>query len=65
MYESDNAPIFTATDADGDKLAVEEYGPGQWVFTTAGEDGHRSVILSDDDLARLSEALAQIAPIHR
>jgi hypothetical protein len=64
MYETDSAPIFSVTDIDGDTLAVEAYGPNQWTFTVAGEDGHRSVILSDDDIARLTEALAQIAPIH-
>jgi hypothetical protein len=63
MYESDSDPIFTATDCDGDTLAVEAYGPGQWAVTVAGEDGHRTVILSDDDVARLTEVLATIAPI--
>jgi hypothetical protein len=58
MYESDSDPIFTATDCDGDKLAVEAYGPGQWAFTVAGEDGHRTVLLSDDDVARLTGVLS-------
>jgi hypothetical protein len=65
MYETDTAPIFTASDTDGDTLAIESYGPGQYAFTVAGEDGHRTVLLSDDDIARLTELLAAIAPIHR
>ena len=56
--------LFTATDKDGDTLNVEEYGPGQWLIEVIGEDGYRQVLLSEDDIARLTEALAQITPIH-
>jgi hypothetical protein len=56
--------IFTAIDIDGDTLAVDKYGPQQWAVTVAGEDGHRTVILSEDDIARLTEVLAKITPIH-
>jgi hypothetical protein len=65
MYETETAPIFSATDTDGDTLAIESFGPSQYAFTVAGEDGHRTVLLSDDDVARLTELLATIAPIHR
>jgi hypothetical protein len=57
MYETDGDPIFTATDRDGDKLVIENYGPGQWAFTVAGEDGHRTVLLNEDDIERLTGVL--------
>ena len=60
-----NMSIYTTTDTDGDTLNIEEYGPGQWIIEVSGEDGHRQVLLSEDDIARLTEALAQITPIHR
>lgn len=72
--------VFSSTDRDGDTLNVERISckncltdftftkvcaNDTFVITITGEDGHRSVILSDNDLARLTEALAQTAPIHR
>lgn len=59
MYETDNFPIFTATDSDGDKLQVEGYGPGLLAFVVAGEDGHRTAILTLEDAARLAEVIRQ------
>jgi hypothetical protein len=59
--------LFTSTDTDGDTLMVAncESGLRQYTVTVSGEDGHRTVILSEDDLARLTEALAQITPVYR
>lgn len=66
--------LFTTTDHDGDKLNVERISckncltdftftktcaKDTLIITIASEDGHRSVILSDDDVARLTVALAQ------
>jgi hypothetical protein len=57
--------IFTTTDIDGDTLTVTTETDDFLTITVGGEDGHRSVYLTEDDVARLTEALAQITPIHR
>ena len=52
--------LFTATDTDGDTLTIERNEDGI-TATITGEDGHRTVILTADDLNRLSGAAAQLA----
>jgi hypothetical protein len=49
------AELFTATDVDGDELVVSQE-QDLFVFTVRGEDGHRSVYLTDDDVRRLHAA---------
>jgi len=55
--------LFSSTDSDGDKLTVfAQPGFRTFQFTVSGEDGHRTVYLSDDDVARLSEKLSTFVP---
>jgi hypothetical protein len=54
--------VFVATDADGDKLAVEFFpedgnGAAQYVVTVSGEDGHRAVVLDAADVEDLIGSL--------
>ena len=53
--------IYTATDIDGDTLTIERNDEGILTATITGEDGHRTVILTADDLNRLSGAATQLA----
>ena len=64
MYATDNFAIFTATDSDGDELSVEGDDAKHLIFTVAGEDGHRSVVLSYTDAARLAEVIRQKLIVH-
>ena len=48
--------LFTATDTDGDTITIER-NDGVVTATIAGEDGHRTVILTDADIDRLRAAL--------
>jgi hypothetical protein len=54
--------LFSSTDSDGDKLTVVAH-PGfrTFEFTVSGEDGHRTVYLSDNDAARLRRQLTLAA----
>jgi hypothetical protein len=45
--------LFTATDIDGDTITIERTD-GVITATITGEDGHRTVILTDSDLNRLA-----------
>ena len=45
--------IFELTDADGDILTVEDCTVNTFVIRVSGEDGHRSVVLTVAEMARL------------
>ena len=47
--------IYTATDIDGDTITIERNGEGVVTATISGEDGHRTVILTADDIFRLAQ----------
>jgi len=49
--------IYTATDIDGDTLTIARNDEGVLTAIISGEDGHRTVILTTDDLYRLKAAL--------
>jgi hypothetical protein len=48
--------IFTTTDIDGDTITIAR-NEGILTATITGEDGHRTVILTDADIDRLKAAL--------
>ncbi len=45
--------LFEATDCDGDTFTIEQ-NPNGLIFTVYGEDGHRSMLMSEEDMARLA-----------
>ncbi len=49
--------IYTATDIDGDTITITRNDEGIITATITGEDGHRTVILTDADIDRLKAAL--------
>ena len=49
--------IFSTTDIDGDTITIGRTDEGILTATITGEDGHRTVILTDADIDRLRAAL--------
>ena len=49
--------ICTVTDIDGDTLTIARNDEGVLTATISGEDGHRTVILTDSDINQLKAAL--------
>lgn len=62
--------LFTATDEDGDTLTIIQptrlgqragwVTKGELVLTVSGEDGHRSVLLNEDQIIQMVVALGPI-----
>ena len=53
--------LFTTTDADGDTITIERNDEGfGFIAAITGEDGHRSVLLMEEDIERLARSLQRI-----
>ena len=51
--------VVTITDDDGDTLNVDHYGDTGYFVGVYGDDGHRGVWLSAEQITALAEALAE------